>query len=101
VLPFLNLGPYPYAGDDFTIHAGWWNRENPYEMISGAAIRMVVDMSDLSTMTLMSPPGQSGHFLSPHYGDLAETWSKGGQVPANYTSAMNLMNLLKLQPAKQ
>ena len=29
------------------IHAGWWNRENPYEMISGAAIRIVVDMSDL------------------------------------------------------
>jgi penicillin G amidase len=100
VLSFLNLGPYSYAGDDFTIHAGWWNRENPYEMISGAAIRIVVDMSDLSTMTLMSPPGQSGHFLSPHYGDLAETWSKGGQVPANYTSAMNLKNLLKLQPAK-
>jgi penicillin amidase len=101
VLPFLNLGPYPYAGDDFTIHAGWWNRENPYEMISGAAVRIVVDMSDLSTMTLMSPPGQSGHFLSPHYGDLAETWSKGGQVPANYTSAIKLKNLLKLQPAKQ
>jgi len=100
VLPFLNLGPYPYAGDDFTIHAGWWNRENPYEMISGAAVRIVVDMSDLSTMTLMSPPGQSGHFLSPHYGDLAETWSKGGQVPANYTSAMSLKNILKLQPAK-
>jgi len=100
VLPFLNLGPYSYAGDDFTIHAGWWNRENPYEMISGAAIRIVVDMSDLSTMTLMSPPGQSGHFLSPHYGDLAETWSKGGQVPANYTSAMNLKNILKMQPAK-
>ncbi len=100
VLPFLNLGPYPYAGDDFTIHAGWWNRENPYEMISGAAIRIVVDMADLSTMTLMSPPGQSGHFLSPYYSDLAQTWSKGGQVPANYTSAMTLKNVLKLEPAK-
>jgi penicillin amidase len=100
VLPFLNLGPYPYAGDDFTIHAGWWNRENPYEMISGAAIRIVVDMADLSTMTLMSPPGQSGHFLSPYYSDLAQTWSKGGQVPANYTSAMTLKNVLKLDPAK-
>ncbi|MGV7927520.1 MAG: penicillin acylase family protein [Spirochaetota bacterium] len=78
VLPFLNLGPYSYAGDDFTIHAGWWDRYNPFEMKSGAAIRLVVDMADLSTMTVMSPPGQSGHYLSPHYGDLAETWAKGG-----------------------
>jgi penicillin amidase len=100
VLPFLNLGPYSYGGDDFTIHAGWWSRENPYEMISGAAIRIVVDMADLSTITIMSPPGQSGHYLSPHYGDFAEMWAKGKQVPANYTSAMNLKNILKLQPAK-
>jgi penicillin amidase len=57
-------------------------------------------MSDLSTMTLMSPPGQSGHFLSPHYGDLAEIWSRGGQVPANYTSAMKLKNILKMKPAE-
>jgi penicillin amidase len=98
VLPFLNLGPYPYAGDDFTIHAGWWSRENPYEMISGAAIRIVVDMADLSNMTLMSPPGQSGHYMSPFYGDLAETWSKGGQIPANYTSVGKLKNVLKLEP---
>lgn len=100
VLPFLNLGPYDYAGDDFTIHAGWWDRYNPFDMKSGAAIRIVVDMGDLSTMTLMSPPGQSGHYLSPHYGDLAETWAKGGQVSAHYTSAEKLSNVLSLVPAK-
>lgn len=101
VLPFLNLGPYSYAGDDFTIHAGWWDRYNPFEMKSGAAIRLVVDMADLSTMTVMSPPGQSGHYLSPHYGDLAETWAKGGQVSAHYTSAEKLSNVLSLVPAKR
>ena len=100
VLPFLNLGPYAYAGDDFTIHAGWWSRENPFEMISGAAIRIVVDMSDLSTMTLMSPPGQSGLYTSPHYSDLAKAWSRGEQVPAHYTSYSKLKNVLRLLPAK-
>lgn len=100
VLPFLNLGPYMYAGDDFTIHAGWWNRENPFEMISGAAIRIVVDMSDLSTMTLMSPPGQSGLFTSPHYSDLAKPWSRGKQVPAHYTSYSKLENVLRLVPVR-
>ena len=100
VLPFLNLGPYDYAGDDFTIHAGWWDRYNPFTMKSGAAIRIVVDMADLSTMTLMSPPGQSGHYLSPHYDDLAETWARGGQVSAHYTAPEKLEKLLSLVPSK-
>ena len=100
-LPFLNLGPYSYPGDDFTIHAGWWKRDNPFEMYSGAAIRIVVDMADLSTMTIISPPGQSGHFLSPYYSDLAETWAKGEQVPAHYTSARELKNELMLIPGKK
>ncbi len=100
VLPFLNLGPYSYPGDDFTIHAGWWDRAKPFEMNSGAAIRIVVDMADLSAMTIMSPPGQSGHYLSPYYGDLAKTWSEGKQVPAHYTSARNLPNALRLEPVE-
>lgn len=54
VLPFLNLGPYTYDGDGLTIHAGWWDRENPFEMVSGAAIRIVVDMADLSSMTFIN-----------------------------------------------
>jgi len=98
VLPFLNLSPLPYAGDDFTIHAGWWDRGNPYDMLSGAVIRLVVDMSNLDTITIMSPPGQSGLYLSPYYSDLAETWSKGGQVPAHYTDAKQLQQVLMLEP---
>ncbi|MFA5066077.1 MAG: penicillin acylase family protein [Dehalococcoidia bacterium] len=100
VLPFLNLSPLTYAGDDFTIHAGWWDRAHPYDMYSGAAIRIVVDMSDLSSMTIMSPPGQSGMYLSPYYSDLAETWSKGGQVPAHYTDAKQLKQVLMLEPGQ-
>lgn len=100
VLPFLNLKPLPYAGDDFTIHAGWWDREHPFDMVSGAAIRIVVDMSDLDAMTLMSPPGQSGHYLSPYYGDLASLWARGEQVPAHYLSANRLKKLLVLEPKK-
>ncbi len=98
VLPFLNLSPLPYPGDDFTIHAGWWDREHPFDMVSGAAIRIVVDMSNLDTMTIMSPPGQSGLYLSPHYSDLAEMWAKGQQIPAHYTDAKQLKQVLTLNP---
>jgi penicillin amidase len=100
MLPFLNLSPVPYPGDDFTINAGWWDREKPFDMTSGAAIRIVVDMSNLDTMTLMIPPGQSGHYLSPYYSDLADLWAKGDQIPAHYTDAQSLKQLLVLQPAR-
>ena len=99
VLPFLNLSPIPYPGDDFTINAGWWDRQKPYEMTSGAAIRIVVDMSNLGTMTLISPPGQSGLYLSPYYSDLVDLWARGEQIPAHYADAQTIKNLLVLQPA--
>jgi penicillin amidase len=98
ILPFLNLSPIPYPGDDFTINAGWWDRQKPFDMTSGAAIRIVVDMSNLDTMILISPPGQSGHYLSPYYSDLADLWAKGEQIPAHYTDAQSLKQILMLQP---
>jgi penicillin amidase len=98
VLSFLNLSPLAYPGDDFTIHAGWWDRQHPFDMVSGAAIRIVVDMSNLTTMTLMSPPGQSGHYLSPYYSDLAQMWADGKQIPAHYTDAQQLKQVLTLNP---
>lgn len=89
-----------YAGDDFTIHAGWWDREHPFDMYSGAAIRIVIDMANLDTMTIMSPPGQSGLYMSPYYSDLAKIWAQGGQVPAHYTSPRDLKQVLMLEPGK-
>ena len=98
VLPFLNLGPVPHPGDDFTINAGWYDREHPFTMISGGAIRIVMDMSDPGGMTLVCPPGQSGHFLSPYYSDQVDGWAEGRQIPANYTTAGTLKQVLVLEP---
>jgi penicillin G amidase len=97
-LPFLNLSPLPYAGDDFTLNAGWWDRKHAFDMMSGAAVKIVVDMSNLAGMTIMSPPGQSGHYLSQHYSDLAEMWAKGQQIPAHYTDAKTLKQVMVLSP---
>ncbi len=99
-LGFFNLKPIPTSGDGFTINAGMWDHKNPYEMESGGVIRMVVDFSDFENSTIISPPGQSGHFKSPHYDDLAEMWARGGQIPMRYQSAQNLTRKLVLT-AKQ
>jgi len=95
-LGFFNLKPIPTNGDGFTINAGMWDHEDPYEMESGGVIRMVVDFSDVENSTIISPPGQSGHFKNPHYDDLAEMWAQGGQIPMHYLSAKNLTNKLIL-----
>jgi penicillin amidase len=98
VLPFLNLNPMPHPGDDWTINSGYWVKANPFDMLEGGAIRIVVDMSDISTMTLISPAGQSGHYLSPYYSDQAELWNNGQQIPTHYTDAMELKQVLVLKP---
>ena len=97
-LGFFNLKPLPTNGDGFTINAGMWDQKNPYEMNSGGVIRMVVDFSDFENSTIISPPGQSGHFKSPHYDDLAEMWAQGGQIPMHYLSAKDLTKKLILTP---
>lgn len=99
-LAFFNLEPIPTNGDDFTINAGAWDNKSPYDMDSGGVIRMVIDMSDLESATLISPPGQSGQYKSPYYSDQAEIWAKGVQVPAHFLSAEKLSQLLVLEPAR-
>ena len=100
VLPFLNLRPVPIGGDFFTIGAANWDFKKPYRMTEGGCIRMIVDFSDIEKSTLISPPGQSGHFLSPHYKDLVSRWVSNQQIPMHYGTAKELKDVLILKPAK-
>ncbi|MBN1574495.1 MAG: penicillin acylase family protein [Deltaproteobacteria bacterium] len=96
-LSFFNLKPIPTDGDGYTINAGMWDNKDRYEMVSGGVIRMIVDFSDVERSTIICPPGQSGHFKSPHYDDLAKMWAEGGQIPMHYLTAKELPNLLILK----
>lgn len=97
-LTFLNLTPIPTHGSHHTINSGFWDSSKPFEMSSGGVIRMMVDFSDLSRSTIISPPGQSGHFLSSYYDDLAEPWADGDQVPMQYLSGRQLPQRLEMTP---
>lgn len=96
-LSFLNLSPIPTSGDAFTISAGLWDNNNPYEMKSGGVIRLVVDFSNVANSTIISPPGQSGHYMSPHYDDVAEMWARGEQIPMHYLTGKELPDVLLLK----
>jgi penicillin G amidase len=97
-LPFLNLDQVPTHGSHHTINSGFWNPEKPFAMSSGGVIRMMVDFSDVGRSTFISPPGQSGHYLSPFYDDLAETWASGDQIPMHFKTGRDLTSLLTLVP---
>ena len=97
-LSFMNLEPIPTHGSHHTINSGFWDSAKPFEMSGGGVIRMMVDFSDPSKSTIISPPGQSGHYLSPYYDDLAEPWAQGDQVPMHYSSGQRLQQVLTLNP---
>jgi penicillin amidase len=100
VLTFLNLPAIPMNGDFFTIGAANWAVTKPYDMTYGGCIRMIVDFSDITKSTLVSPPGQSGQYLSRHYGDMVDAWLSNKQIPMHYTDAEGLKDVLVLKPKK-
>ncbi|MCG8683783.1 MAG: penicillin acylase family protein [Desulfobacterales bacterium] len=95
---FLNLDPVPTPGSHHTINSGFWTPLDPFRMTSGGVIRMMVDFNDLESATIISPPGQSGHYKSPHYDDLVHTWAKGDQIPMHFSIGQTLGRTLTLQP---
>ena len=99
-LPMFNLKPIPTQGSHHTINSGFWDwdAQHPFRMRSGGVIRMAVDFSNEEQATIVSPPGQSGHYLSPYYANQAHLWADGRQVPMHYTDAQKLTRVLTLNP---
>jgi penicillin amidase len=54
---------------------------NPFYNVHAAGYRSVVDFADPDSSIFVISTGQSGHFLSRHYDDLAELWRLGEYVP--------------------
>ncbi len=53
----------------------------PFTNVHAAVYRAVVDFADLNSSVFIISTGQSGHFLSRHYDDLAELWRRGEYIP--------------------
>ncbi|MBI9076673.1 MAG: penicillin acylase family protein [Desulfatibacillum sp.] len=100
-LPMLNLKPIPTQGSHHTINSGFWDWDSahPFRMKSGGVIRMAVDFSNGDQATIVSPPGQSGHYLSPYYANQAHLWADGRQLPMHYYDGQKLAQTLVLNPA--
>ncbi|UWR24029.1 penicillin acylase family protein [Sulfitobacter sp. S190] len=54
---------------------------NPYQNVHGAGYRGVYDFADPDSSVFVTSTGQSGHFLSRHYDDMATLWRRGEYIP--------------------
>ncbi|MAP48944.1 MAG: hypothetical protein CMH90_05630 [Oceanicaulis sp.] len=73
---FANRVPVP--GDGATINVAHFSYDSgSYDVFHAASLRAIYDLSDLNNSLYMFAPGQSGHPLSDHHGDLAPRWAAG------------------------
>jgi len=73
----------PTDGDNYTVNRGTWRSSpasDPFAHVHGAGYRAVYDLADLAQSRFIVTPGQSGHPLSPHWGDMVEPWANGRHI---------------------
>ncbi|MCV6586027.1 MAG: penicillin acylase family protein [Marinibacterium sp.] len=79
---FVNIRQSTSGGDNTlmrgrTIGTG----PDPFLNVHGAGYRGVYDFADPDSSVFVISTGQSGHFLSRHYDDLAQLWRRGEYIP--------------------
>ncbi|GLQ26673.1 penicillin acylase family protein [Sulfitobacter pacificus] len=79
---FVNIRQSTSGGDN-TLQRGRTKGEDPdpFSNVHGAGYRGVYDFADPDSSVFVSSTGQSGHFLSRHYDDLAQLWRRGEYIP--------------------
>jgi len=71
------------SGGDHTLMRGRTKGTDPdpFHNVHGAGYRGVYDFADPDSSVFVTSTGQSGHFLSRHYDDLAQLWRRGEYIP--------------------
>jgi len=86
---FVNIRQSTSGGDN-TLLRGKTSAQgaNPYLNVHGAGYRGVYDFSDPDSSVFVISTGQSGHFLSRFYDDLAQLWRRGDYIPMSLDPAL-------------
>jgi penicillin amidase len=96
----LCAGPFPSAGDNFTINLGFYRHSNPYQHIVGPAMRMIVETGQSLRSKFSLPSGQSGHPFSQHYLDQVARWQSHDYIElSGAEEEIRNWPLLLLKPA--
>ena len=73
------VGPVPIGGSGSTPMAMGTGPD--FRVVSGASVRVVMDVGAWDNSMAINTPGQSGDPSSPHYRDLFPRWATGNYVP--------------------
>ena len=73
------VGPMPIGGSGSTPMAMGTGPD--FRVVSGASVRVVMDVGAWDNSMAINTPGQSGDPASPHYHDLFPRWATGNYVP--------------------
>ncbi len=74
ILGFLLSRSVPSAGDWSTIAVGTVSTDSPYDQLSVASYRQIIDLSPANDSRFLDAVGQSGHPQSRYYDDFLENW---------------------------
>jgi len=98
----VNRGPIPVGGMTDTINNTRWNvSAGSFDVKSIPAMRMVIDLADLSRSVGIHSTGQSGHPFSKDYDNMIPDWQVGLAHPLYWSrEATNWRNTLRLEPSR-
>ncbi|TMM54533.1 penicillin acylase family protein [Sulfitobacter sabulilitoris] len=93
------------SGGDFTLQRGRTRGTgpDPFFNVHGAGYRGVYDFADPDSSVFITSTGQSGHFLSRHYDDMAQLWRRGEYIPMSLDADLAraaAVGVTVLNPAK-
>ncbi|MGB3246263.1 MAG: penicillin acylase family protein [Sulfitobacter sp.] len=79
---FVNIRQSTSGGDNTLLRGRTKGTDpDPFYNVHGAGYRGVYDFADPDSSVFVTSTGQSGHFLSRHYDDLAQLWRRGEYIP--------------------
>ena len=79
---FMNIRQSTSGGDNSLLRGRTKGTDpNPFHNVHGAGYRGVYDFADPDSSVFVTSTGQSGHFLSRHYDDMAQLWRRGEYIP--------------------
>tara|TARA_R110002074_G_scaffold19080_2_gene61213 strand:- start:1634 stop:2827 length:1194 start_codon:yes stop_codon:yes gene_type:complete len=79
---FVNIRQSTSGGDNTLLRGRTKGTgPNPFSNVHGAGYRGVYDFADPDSSVFITSTGQSGHFLSRYYDDLAQLWRRGEYIP--------------------
>ncbi|MEO0378807.1 MAG: penicillin acylase family protein [Pseudomonadota bacterium] len=101
---FVNIRQSTSGGDN-TLQRGLTRGtgRNPFRNVHGAGYRGVYDFADPNSSVFVISTGQSGHFLSRHYDDLAQLWRRGEYIPMSLDEGLAraaAVGITRLEPLR-